>query len=332
MMAWVEIYQLALFAGFGFAVVAALLSAFFYPLARSRLLLLPPAIRANYLLVWAVAPVGMGLLLAGFIFLPTVLSLLGVISDHCQGYAADFSSPCLLHPLVAMERELPWVVFFPINALGLVFLARIAWEFLRLRRLTCALTVASHPGAARDLRIVESEWPLAMAFSVPRPRIFVSSKLVQSLSPPQLAVVLAHEQAHLHRRDPARYFIARALSCLHVPWLRRQLLEDLSLAAEQACDEEAARQAGDRLLVADVIVQVERLFRKQSSSVFALLPSFMGNHVVSRVEALLANPQKPVPAQRMMSYVCTGLVVTVLVLAAEPLHQLTEAVLGLFIG
>lgn len=327
-----EIYEPALFACFGFAVVAALLSAFLYPLARSRLLLLPPAMRANYLLAWAVAPVAVGGLLAGFIFLPTVLSLLGVASDHCQGYAAGFSPPCLLHPLVTMERELPWVVFLPINALGLVFLARIIWEFLRLRRLICALTVASHPGGARDLRIVESEWPLAMASSIPRPRIFVSSKLVQSLSSPQLAVVLAHEQAHLRRRDPVRYFIAHAISCLHVPWRRRQLLEDLSLAAEQACDEEAAQQVGDRLLVADTIVQVERLFHKQSSSAFALLPSFMGNQVVSRVEALLASPQKPVPAHRMMSYVCMGLVVTVLMLAAEPLHRFTEAVLGLLIG
>lgn len=332
MMAWVEIYQLALFAGFGFAVAAALLCAPLYPLVRSRILLLPPATRANYLLAWTVAPVVVGALLAGFIFLPTVLSLLGMASDHCQGYAAGFPPPCLLHPLVAMERELPWVVFLPINALGLVFLARVVWGFLRLRRLAYALTVAGRSSASRDLWIVESQWPLAMASSVPRPRVFVSSKLVQSLSSPQLAVVLAHEQAHLCRHDPARYFIARALSCLHVPWLRRQLLEDLSLAAEQACDEEAAQQIGDRLLVADTIVQVERLFHKQSSSAFALLPSFMGNQVVSRVEALLASPQKPVPAHRVMSYACTGLVVIALMLAAEPLHQFTEAVLGLLIG
>jgi hypothetical protein len=33
-----------------------------------------------------------------------------------------------------------------------------------------------------------------------------------------------------------------------------------------------------------------------------------------------------------MSHVCVGLAVVALMLAAEPLHQLTEAVLGLLIG
>lgn len=327
-----EIYEPALFACFGFVTVTALLCVCFYPLVRNRLLSLPPAMRADYLLIWIVAPTVAGLLLTGLIFVPAVLSLLGLESGHCPAYAADFSSHCLLHPLAAMERELPWFLRFSLNALGLVFLGRIGWKLWCVRRLTNTLTRASCFDPSRHSWIVESKWPLALAVGISQGRVFVSSKLVQSLSPSQLTVVLAHERAHLRRHDPARYFIAQTLSCLHVPWLRRQLLEDLSLAAEQACDEETAQQTGDRLLVADTIVQVERLFHKQSSSTFALLPSFMGSQVIARVEALLASPQKRAPAQRMMSYTCMGLVVTALMLAAEPLHQLTEEVLGLLIG
>jgi beta-lactamase regulating signal transducer with metallopeptidase domain len=194
------------------------------------------------------------------------------------------------------------------------------------------LTRASHLDSSRNIWIVESEWPLALASGIPHARVFISSKLVHSLSPPQLTAVLAHERAHLHRHDPTRYFMARIMSYLHVSWLRQKLLEDLSLAVEQSCDEEAAKEVGDRLLVADTIVQVERLLNKQFPSMPALLPSFMGSHVVVRVESLLASPREQVPVHQIMSHVCVGLAVVALMLAAEPLHQLTEAVLGLLIG
>jgi Zn-dependent protease with chaperone function len=321
----------ALFAWLGFAGITALLCAFLYPLIRSRLWSLPPAMRADHVLAWTVAPAAIGLLLAGFIFLPSVLSLLGIASDHCQAYAADFSYRCLLHPLASMERELPWFLLFPVSTVGLIFLGRVGWELLRVHRLVSVLTRASHLDPSRNIWIVESEWPLALASGIPHARVFISSKLVHSLSPPQLTAVLAHERAHLHRHDPARYFIARIMSCLHVSWLRRKLLEDLSLAVEQSCDEEAAKEVGDRLLVADTIVRVERLLNKQFPSMSALLPSFMGSHVVVRVESLLASPREPVPVHQIMSHVCVGLVVVALMLAAEPLHQLTEAVLGLLL-
>lgn len=327
-----EIYELALFACFGFTVVTALLCACFYPFIRSRLLSLPPATRADYLLAWIAAPMGVGLLLTSLIFVPTVLSLLGLESDHCPAYAAGFSSRCLLHPLAAVERELPWFLLLPLNALGLFFLGRIGWKLWRVQRLASTLTKTGCLDSSRHIWIVESEWPLALVAGISQSRVFVSSKLVHSLSSRQLTVVLAHERAHLCRHDPARYFIAQAIACLHVPWLRRQLLEDLALAAEQACDEEAAKQVGDRLLVADTIVQAERLFHQLIFSAPVLVPSFMGSQVVARVEALLANPQKRVPAQPMMSYVCAGLIMAASMFVAEPLHQLAETVLGLLVG
>jgi len=323
----------ALFAWLGFAGSTALLCAFLYPLIRGRLWFLPPAMRANHLLAWTVAPAVMGLLLTGSIFLPTVLSLLGIESDHCQVYAASFSYRCLLHPLASMERELPWFLLFPLSALGLIFFGRVGWELLRVHRLVGALTTASQLDPSRNIWIVESEWPLALVSGVLHARVFVSSRLVHSLSPPQLMAVLAHERAHLHRHDPAWYFMAQILSCFHTSWLRRRLLEDLSLAVEQCCDEEAAKEIGDRLLMADTIVQVERLFNKQFPSMLALLPSFVGSHVVVRVESLLASPQERVPiTYRIIGCTCMGLMVIGLMLVAEPLHQLTETVLGLLIG
>lgn len=331
MTAFAEVFSFAFVAWFGFAGVTALLCVFLYPVVRRRLRSLPPAMRANHVLAWTLAPASVGLLLTSFIFLPTVLSLLGITSDHCQADGAGFAYHCLLHPFTSMERGLPWFLLFPLSGLGLFFLGQMMWELWRVRRLVRSLTLASAPDVSRDIWVVKSEWPLAFASGISQARIFVSEKLVRDLTPPQLAVVLAHERAHLCRHDPARYFFARAMACLHVSWLRRKLLEDLSLAAEQACDEEAAKQVGDRLLVADTIVQVERWCHQQRRSTPVPLPSFVGSQVVARVESLLASPQEPGWMYRMMIGISMGLVLITLLFAADPLHQLTEAVLGFLV-
>ncbi|EDZ66164.1 peptidase, M48 family [Nitrosococcus oceani AFC27] len=323
-----EVFPFAFVAWCGFAMITALFCALLYPWVCPRLLLLPPALRANQALVWAVAPAAAGVLLTGFIFLPPVLSYLGVAPDHCQPAGVDFSYHCLLHPFAVMERDLPWFLLLPLSGLALFFLSRMVWELLRAHRLIRALSLAGSPDIFRGIWVVESEWPLALTSGFSQPRIFISTKLLRDLSPPQLAAVLAHERAHFYRYDPARYFIARAAAGLHISWLRRKLLEDLSLAAEQACDEEAARQVGDRLLVADTIVQVERWCCRQRRSAPVPLPSFMGSQVVARVEFLLASPQKAQWSYPRMLGVCTGVALSGLLLAAEPLHQLTEIILG----
>lgn len=76
-----------------------------------------------------------------------------------------------------------------------------------------------------------------------RPRVYVAADLSDRLSPPQLAAVLAHEAAHVQRRDPLRLSMLRFLACVlfWLPALRR-IAADLADEAEIEADDRAARR------------------------------------------------------------------------------------------
>lgn len=86
-----------------------------------------------------------------------------------------------------------------------------------------------------------------------RPVIHVSTELERQLTHSQLVAVLAHEHAHVRRRDPARLTMLRALGCL-LFWLpaMRRLAADVADDAEIIADDFAAR--GDPVALASVIL------------------------------------------------------------------------------
>jgi len=119
---------------------------------------------------------------------------------------------------------------------------------------------------------------------------------------------------------------ARVLSRLHLPALRRALLAELAVASEQACDAEAGHRVGDRLVVAEAILAVERLLAAAVPPP-AGLASFDGNSVAGRVRALLA-VELPAPPQRAYR-VAAALACLFAVACVDPLHHLTEHLLAL---
>lgn len=76
-----------------------------------------------------------------------------------------------------------------------------------------------------------------------RPRIYVSAALATRLAPDELEALLAHEGAHVARRDPLRLSLLRFLALTHfwLPALRR-LAQDAADEAEIRADDRAARE------------------------------------------------------------------------------------------
>ena len=173
--------------------------------------------------------------------------------------------------------------------------------------------------------------PLALTAGLSRPEVYISSSLLASLPSDMLRVIVAHERAHVRRRDGLIQFVAHIVSLLHLPGIRRRLLADLSLACEQACDQEAAREVGDPLRVAETLLAVARWFTpaKCVSAVGAL--SFGSGDLVPRIEALLSTAPTPhgVSVPRQVWGVLFLLLLSAAGYAAEPLHRSIEALLGL---
>lgn len=266
--------------------VTGVLLAFIYPLIRPGLLTRHPRQRANALLGWAVAPVGVGLFFTSLLFMPSLLSRLGIPAGHCHDHAERLPHICLTNPLFTGSETLPWFLVSALTVLLTGFLVAQGTYLHKFARLKSALHRASHEDGA-DYNLIHWRRPAAFTAGFWEPQIFISSRLRQALSTEHFQAVITHEQAHVRRRDPLRKYLGMALSLLHIAPTRRCILKDLTLATEQACDEAAAVEMGDGLPVAEAILAVQRLLHNSQSGLDAVAVGFTSSESASRVEALL---------------------------------------------
>jgi Zn-dependent protease with chaperone function len=93
------------------------------------------------------------------------------------------------------------------------------------------------------VRVVEGLPNPAFTVGWLKPRIYVTGSLRERLSPDELAALLAHEGAHVARRDPLRLSLLRFLAqtLFWIPALRK-LAADVADEAEVQADDVAARE------------------------------------------------------------------------------------------
>ncbi len=151
------------------------------------------------------------------------------------------------------------IVVLGLAALGGLMAVAVGWRFavelLADRRFRAALR-------ERPLRRVRGAWvfdgdePRAFCVGLLRPRVYVSSAVIELLDDRSLTAVLAHERHHARRCDPLRLACGRALAAglLFVPTLRRLVQRQLVLAEVNA-DAAAMRLDGvDRGTLARVML------------------------------------------------------------------------------
>ena len=319
------VIQLIALAGLSFALLSGGLASFCSSLILSATVSWSPERRHRALLLLSVAP----MVLAAFgvlaVLAPSLLAMIWPRYDHCLSHGDHHVHLCLVHLPRHLGNATSWLV------LTLV----VGWTCLRAARALAHLHGASR--RAQQLRthgqvdvelgayVLHTPAPLCLLAGVFRPALFLSKGLLAAMSPEQIAIVLHHERAHAARHDILLRLLGRAGTIFMWPSARAHLLGALELAAEQSCDEVAASRVGDRLLVAEVILRVERLMQTPASRLAPLAVGFGGDSVPQRVSALLEPPK------------CTGNVLVLglgfgvmlcgVLAASEPLHHLTESLL-----
>jgi Zn-dependent protease with chaperone function len=182
-------------------------------------------IRSNHLLVGA-----FGLLLL-------VVSCLGMLASRCPGCGFFWLSSLAVGVLTIA------------TAVSITVLLVTLWRTYALWRI-CHTDSVAHPpklqhvcqqlGLAED-RVtctVQSE-PLAFCIGLLRPSIVVSTGLVEQVSSPELAAILAHERWHQQRRDPLRFLVVLLLRTILYPLpvihdLSRSFITLIEIEADEA--------------------------------------------------------------------------------------------------
>jgi uncharacterized protein (TIGR03435 family) len=150
-------------------------------------------------------------------------------------------------------------------ALWTLYLSGCAAIVLRWRRRWTRIARAAnraHPkGAADGVKILASaEFSEPGVFGIFRPALLMPAGIDQRLSPEQLEAVIAHELAHVRRRDNLAASVHMAVEALFwfhpmVWWIGARMVEERELA----CDEEVVHGGIDRATYASGILEVCQL-------------------------------------------------------------------------
>lgn len=282
-----------------------------------------PASRHRALRLLGLAPMlGTAVALASALT-PSLLAVAWPETDHCLGHGGSHAHLCFVHGSGGHGGVGVWLVL----AIALAWVgAGVTSEVRRLvdgHALVRRLLSAARYDEVHGAWIVATDQLLCLSVGLLRPRLVLSQGLLDRASEPELAVMIAHEDAHRARRDALWRLAVRVGGLLLPRRARHTLLAALELASERACDERAAVTVGDRLRVAETLLAMEQRLAARSS---ALVEAFGASSIPERVEALLSAPPAA-GAGRSLTPLAVG--AALLVLAAhEGLHHATESVLA----
>lgn len=193
-----------------------------------------------------------------------------ILACHCAELPGWWHL-CILHPWSSAGLLAPAAISLVLIAPGML-----------LRGLRLLREPLGHGGGAEP-RLLPLGQPVVLLHGWLRPGLMVDRELWNTMQDGDRAVVVAHERAHLVRRDPAVLMLLRVLALPLPGPLARPFLQSWLDHAERQADQGAATEVGDALLVAEALVRTAR----GSVGARPLALSWTGASLEDRVQALL---------------------------------------------
>lgn len=239
------------------------------------------------------------LALVGFLL---VLALELIVLSAGSANSATTAFRCWVAPVSSMDTALHGAAV----ALGILAVvpvvqgvraaSRARTSVVELHDAARAARLASPPSAVSDaaaaaglvgrIDVVEARRPFAFAYGWLRPRVCVSTGLVDRLDQHELEAVLHHEGWHVARRDPLRILMAQTVGAAFgvVPEIRR-MVHHYVLAIEVAADRHVVATMGHPRSLASALAK--------TMAPPVSMPAFEG-HAEARAAALAgAAPRLP---------------------------------------
>lgn len=293
----------------------ALLLTLCYPLFRSHIMRWHPATAGNLLLLLLAFPLLLSLSSTTMIFLPVFESTL--VIAHCH---AD----CAVHlPLIEVSglAEIGLALTLLISAFLLYRLILNLQVSKQLQKQLSRLT-----NDKGSYQLLDNAQPFVFTLGWWRNEIYLTRGLQEHCNEQDMAVILAHEQAHSRRRDNIRLLAAMLFNLILPGHLGRCLHDDLHLLAESACDFEAAEDL-DALDVAETLLKIKRLVPENwQLGKTVVMSAFTGSEIELRIKALLHGRSESPFQQLSLKLSCLILILASISLV-DPLHHGIEILL-----
>ena len=232
----------------------------------------------------------------------------------------------------ACVQAVPFVgrrAWLPALLLGVVIIATLVLasgelvrQLLRVSRLNHSLNalgeskgIDPRPFASTGVtrfQVVRTNALLCFCVGFLRPRVVVSTALIDALSPAELQAALAHEASHQRRHDPLRLLVGRVVTCglFFVPSLR-ELQWSSRVATEIAADTAAARSGGTGPLLGALRELLSPDAPRAPVAVSAMAPSDL---LTDRVAALRGN--RPAVVVRPIRLITSAAALAMVILLA----------------
>ena len=198
--------------------------------------------------------------------------------------------------------------------LGRTLRDRIHIESGPLGRLFRRLLLETRGG--RNSRLASSSrLPIPIAYGVLKPEVCIPERVARDLEEEQQETLLAHELAHLDRRDPAWLFVYRAMEGLFFfQPLNFLVVRRLQLLAEYQCDDWAVARTGRPLGLAKCLTRVAGWRLDTYAPIAALGMATRTSGLGRRVRRLLDRAY-PLPQEKVPRWLAAALVAALVVLA-----------------
>lgn len=208
-------------------------------------------------------------------------------------------------------------------------LARTIWNTARCHRLVNQLGDRIHlPSFPLPAWRIPVDFPLAAVSGIVKPRLILSSRILDECSSDELAAVLRHEAAHARHHD--NLVRACLLACPDtLGGTGRKLVKEWHHAVEEAADEEASgSDTAARVTLAAALVRVSRMSTEGCPAWMPALALYDGHTLEDRVRRLLQPDSRQIVSPQSLGLRIAGavMIAAALWLATGPrlLHVLME--------
>lgn len=216
-----------------------------YTLLSGHLSRLKAVRAAWWTLVYSLAAPFSAALALMVLYLPDVAFF--VVADHCHG------AECAPHALQMKPETISGMTIVTMIVITMVFAgSMVIVQSLSGRRRLQVLNDLSEDGAGR-YRVVDNPAAIAWCAGLFKPRIYVSSGLVDALSAREVRIVLAHELAHAVRRDNLRKWLLHWVTTAWPHSLKQRIRQDFADYTEQISDLAAVRVSRGETDLSDLI-------------------------------------------------------------------------------